>query len=153
MTRRRLPPPGFTLIEVLVVIAIIAIVIGLTLPAVQQVRHAAYRVQCQNNLKQIGVALHNYHDAHKSFPSAHQTHFHSQYYWSWLARILPYIEQENLRRQAEIWRDSGPTGNLRWAPWYTAHGTQPQNPTLATVVPVYVCPLDRVTHQPQTGFY
>ena len=56
-------------------------------------------------------------------------------------------------RQAEAWRDGGPPGNLRWAPWYTANGTQPQNAVLAAVVPTYVCPLDELTHRPQTGFY
>jgi prepilin-type N-terminal cleavage/methylation domain-containing protein len=153
MTRLRFHSRGFTLIELLVVLAIIATLIGLLMPAVQQVRHAAYRFKCANNMKQLGLALHMYHDVHNGFPSGHDTQFGPQYYWSWLAKILPFHEQDNVLRLAERWRDSGPPGNLRWAPWYTAIGTQPQNPVLATVIQTYVCPLDQLTHQPQTGYY
>ena len=101
----RSPRRGFTLIELLVVIAIIAVLVALLLPAVQQAREAARRTQCKNNLKQIGLALHNYHDTHNKFPSGwiaidQATNTPSAHEGTsgagWAVMILPFIDQANV---------------------------------------------------------
>ncbi|QDT26101.1 DUF1559 domain-containing protein [Gimesia panareensis] len=134
---------GFTLIELLVVIAIIAILIALLLPAVQQAREAARRSTCKNNLKQIGVALHNYHDTHRLFPYGHMEvasgNYNSSspygtYHWrdTWAQQLWPFVDQ---------------------APLYNKYSADPATHVFFTtdpavvkaVVPVYLCPSDPST--------
>src|ERR1700719_571702 len=98
---------GFTLIELLVVIAIIAVLIALLLPAVQSAREAARRIQCTNNIKQLGLALHNYHTANNSFPQGVAASFtpYGCVAWSgWSAQslLLPYVEQSTIYNAANF---------------------------------------------------
>ena len=153
------PRQGFTLIELLVVIAIIAILIALLVPAVQKVREAAARAQCQNNLKQIALALHNYQAAHKRYPPAG-----TGYSWcpsaaggagdkdvynsNGLVLLLPYLEQTNLFKRFNLKEASARTGidplihrNLNG----TVVGDPKTNGNAAaasTFVPVFSCPSD-----------
>jgi prepilin-type N-terminal cleavage/methylation domain-containing protein len=133
---------GFTLIELLVVIAIIGVLIGLLIPAVQSAREAARRTQCTNNLKQVGVAMHNYLSTHATFPPiVVLPRVRTTQPWSGLTRLLPYIEQENLFNAINWSRDFEFTSNATLA---------------ATKVAVFLCPSeinDRARPTPTLTYY
>src|SRR5438552_11078643 len=102
---------GFTLIELLVVIAIIAVLVGLLLPAIQKVREAANRIKCANNLKQLGLACHMFHDSHRLFPAALDT-VSAGAWLGWFGQLLPYVEQDNLYTLATTGGTSSPNFTL-----------------------------------------
>jgi prepilin-type N-terminal cleavage/methylation domain-containing protein/prepilin-type processing-associated H-X9-DG protein len=112
---------GFTLVELLVVIAIIGALVALLLPAVQAAREAAQRTQCQGNLRQLGLALHNYENAQAFFPASHDALL-----WSWIAHSLPYLEEGALKDQIDF--DQWPFGNVQ--------------PTVGLPLPILQCPSD-----------
>jgi prepilin-type N-terminal cleavage/methylation domain-containing protein/prepilin-type processing-associated H-X9-DG protein len=125
---------GFTLIELLVVIAIIGVLIGLLLPAVQKVREAANRIKCTNNLKQLALACHNYHDANRAFPLAYDYNA----YATEIIPLLPFLEQDALYRQFQTvggWADP----------------TIPGGPA-STPLAVLACPSDALPSPPTTHF-
>jgi prepilin-type N-terminal cleavage/methylation domain-containing protein/prepilin-type processing-associated H-X9-DG protein len=135
---------AFTLIELLVVIAIIAILIGLLLPAVQKVRDSAARMQCQNNLHQIGLACHNYHDVYKVLPPGKGSAYPGEAgyaRWSFLAKILPFVEQGNLYNSIDFTHapsTPGMGGAVAFMPAYS----NVNQLACETKVNVYLCPAD-----------
>ncbi|MBX3449731.1 MAG: DUF1559 domain-containing protein [Planctomycetaceae bacterium] len=130
---------GFTLIELLVVIAIIAILIALLLPAVQQAREAARRTQCRNNLKQMGLALHNYHDTHNTMPFSWMASLSPNVNLSaWTIMILPYLDQAPLYNQ---WNSSVPAVNQGAALGALPASAVTQNlAVIRTPLTVFQCP-------------
>jgi prepilin-type N-terminal cleavage/methylation domain-containing protein/prepilin-type processing-associated H-X9-DG protein len=141
---------AFTLVELLVVIAIIGILIALLLPAVQAAREAARRSQCTNNIKQLALAVHNYHDTYKRFPTGSQKFTTGQGasvdnigQFSWIVRILPYIEGVSLHDQVDYrW------GDTSWATGGTPHPTRAAG-VFAHPLSVVLCPSDDM--DPTTG--
>lgn len=118
---------GFTLVELLVVIAIIGILIALLLPAVQAAREAARRATCSNNLKQLGLALHNYHDVHRCLPVGYM----SAHRMTWAFGLYPFLEQKTVYDR------------FNWYyTWYSTQNSGSSNSPVAAVVPVMLCPSD-----------
>jgi prepilin-type N-terminal cleavage/methylation domain-containing protein/prepilin-type processing-associated H-X9-DG protein len=121
---------GLTLTELLVVIAIVGLLLALALPAIMRAREAAHRTQCQNHIRQLGVALIKHHDSHMLFPAGTDNE------WSWIARLLPYLEESNLHARLDF--DFEPF-------------EAPNQGSTSTLIPLFLCPSDAngaVVHAP-----
>ena len=132
--------PGYSLIELLVVMGLVAVLTGLTLAAVQRVRAAAARTACADRLRQLGLALHNYHGTRGHFPPGVTvgSKEHPQDYMTWSARLLPYLERGDLWRQAEG----------AYGVYPDPFRAVPPHP-LDVVVPAFLCPADPTSDQPR----
>lgn len=141
---------AFTLVELLVVIAIIGLLVGLLLPAVHAAREAARRMQCSNNMKQIGLAVQNYHGAHRCVPTTTTGPDTSgggcgSGFYSWLAMILPFVEQRNLYDQIDFDRSLSTHCNYPHTGYYLDYVIGPNHPNAEaarTLVGTYLCPSD-----------
>jgi prepilin-type N-terminal cleavage/methylation domain-containing protein/prepilin-type processing-associated H-X9-DG protein len=134
MFRSRRRPAGFTLIEMLVAVAIVVLLVGLLLPAIQKLRDSAARARCANNLRRIGAGLYAHHDAKAHFPHgvrSYQSSAIPDSSWTWMAYLLPYVDQEHLWKQAQTFARGGGTS---WYPWH--------NPALGQGQQIYTCPND-----------
>jgi prepilin-type N-terminal cleavage/methylation domain-containing protein/prepilin-type processing-associated H-X9-DG protein len=147
LRRRTARVRGFTLVELLVVIAIIAVLIGLLLPAVQKVREAAARTQCMNNIKQLALAAHNFHDVYQRFPAAYAAKsppvsawygaWSDVQYSTWVAPLMPFMEQDNLYK---LWTNPSTPGYVDgWGS--NVGGTASPN---AAVIKTLICPSDAI---------
>jgi len=146
---------GFTLIELLVVIAIIAILIGLLLPAVQKIREAANRMKCSNNLKQLGLAIHNYHDTNgvlprNTDPGTYGYDINGRS-WSWMSQILPYVEQDNLYRLTPTGLTTSLGSPIGQQPTFNQSQTTPTGISIyAQQIKTFLCPSDQTSTSART---
>lgn len=143
---------GFTLIELLVVLGIVSVLVALTLPAVQSARESARKLQCRNNLRQFGIALHNYHDAHQIFPPGNVNAG-----WSFRSLLLPFLEQSTVHRRIDFANNIDPSIGI-----YTCRNevlrimASDGRDSITPAIPAFYCPSDpfsgQVNSAPDSGF-